>query len=114
MNAQQSLLFVWFVSYSYASIAENCAYFVKCGVQLKRRLEGSNKTQVQALIGPNFTESANLSSLTQQIWTSVDGDEISTSLELRLAYLKSATEVHVRVSYSNSSGYPILHLHAAL
>ena len=64
-------------------------------MQLKRRLEGSNKTQVQALIGPNFTESANL---TQQIWTSVDGDEISTSLELRLAYLKSATEVHVRVS----------------
>ena len=34
------------------------------------------KTHVQALIGPNFAESVNLSSLTEQIWTSVDGDEI--------------------------------------
>ena len=37
------------------------------------------KTHVQALIGPNFAESANLSSLTQRFCTSFDGNEIDIS-----------------------------------
>ena len=34
---------------------------------------------MQALIGPNFAESANLSSLTQQFCVSFDGNEIDVS-----------------------------------
>ena len=37
------------------------------------------KTHVQALIGPNFAESANLGSLTQQFCTSFDGNELDVS-----------------------------------
>ena len=34
---------------------------------------------MQAIIGPNFSESVNLSSLTQQFCTSFDGNEIDIS-----------------------------------
>ena len=55
------------------------------------------RSHVQALIGPNFAESVNLSSLTQQIWMSVDGDEIDITGALISVFgiFKFATEVHV-------------------
>ena len=37
------------------------------------------KTHMQALIGPNFAESVNLSLLTQRSCTSFDGNEIDIS-----------------------------------